>query len=65
MDIAASSAVVTGGASGLGLATVETLARSGARVVAVDLPNANTDALSLDPPINWLVVGCRNEESAP
>lgn len=47
MDIAASSAVVTGGASGLGLATVETLARSGARVVAVDLPNANTDALSL------------------
>lgn len=47
MDIAASSAVVTGGASGLGLATVETVARSGARVVAVDLPNANTDALSL------------------
>lgn len=47
MDIAASSAVVTGGASGLGLATVETLARSGARVVAVDLPNANTDALSV------------------
>ena len=21
--------------------------------------------LSLDPPMNWLVVGCRNEESAP
>ncbi|MGH3633273.1 SDR family NAD(P)-dependent oxidoreductase [Mycobacterium sp.] len=47
MDIAGTSALVTGAASGLGLATVETLAKSGARVVAVDLPNTNTDALTL------------------
>ncbi|MCJ0907277.1 SDR family NAD(P)-dependent oxidoreductase [Rhodococcus sp. ARC_M6] len=46
MQIAGSSAIVTGGASGLGLATVEALAKSGARVVAIDLPSANTDALT-------------------
>ncbi len=26
---------------------------------------ADVSHLNLDPPINWLVVGCRNEESAP
>lgn len=35
-------AMVTGGASGLGLATVEFLVRAGAHVVVVDLPDAET-----------------------
>jgi NAD(P)-dependent dehydrogenase (short-subunit alcohol dehydrogenase family) len=40
MLIADSVAVVTGGASGLGLATVRRLAKAGARVVIVDLPGS-------------------------
>ena len=40
MDIAGSSAVVTGGASGLGLATARRLAAQGAHVVIVDLPSS-------------------------
>lgn len=38
MDVAGSSVVVTGGASGLGLATARTLAAKGAYVVLLDLP---------------------------
>ncbi|GGO79968.1 SDR family NAD(P)-dependent oxidoreductase [Nonomuraea cavernae] len=38
MDLTDSSAVVTGGASGLGLATVRRLTRAGVFVVIVDLP---------------------------
>lgn len=38
MEISGSVAVVTGGASGLGLATLRKLARAGARVVILDLP---------------------------
>jgi len=38
MEIAGSSAVVTGGASGLGLATARRLAAEGAHVVIIDLP---------------------------
>lgn len=45
MQINGRSAIVTGGASGLGLATVARLTAEGARVVAVDLPSANTAAL--------------------
>ncbi|MGG7507283.1 SDR family NAD(P)-dependent oxidoreductase [Plantibacter sp. YIM 135249] len=40
MDITGASAIVTGGASGLGLATATRLAGAGARVVIVDLPGS-------------------------
>ena len=40
MDLTAASAVVTGGASGLGLATARQLAARGACVVIVDLPTS-------------------------
>ena len=39
MDINGAVAVVTGGASGLGLATARTLTEAGARVVVLDLPS--------------------------
>lgn len=45
MDIQGTTALVTGGASGLGLATVRALRVADARVVALDLPSANTDEL--------------------
>ncbi|WP_068398852.1 3-hydroxyacyl-CoA dehydrogenase [Kribbia dieselivorans] len=45
MEITGLTALVTGGASGLGLATVRRLAADGARVVAIDLPSADTTAL--------------------
>ncbi len=41
MQIAGSVALVTGGASGLGLATATALAKAGAVVVLVDLPDSN------------------------
>ena len=41
MNLDNSSAVVTGGASGLGLATVRRLIEQGAKVVIVDLPTSN------------------------
>lgn len=40
MELSAASAVVTGGASGLGLATARRLASAGAFVVIVDLPTS-------------------------
>ncbi|HZZ98123.1 MAG TPA: 3-hydroxyacyl-CoA dehydrogenase [Jatrophihabitantaceae bacterium] len=40
MDIAGSVAVITGGASGLGLATARTLSAAGAKAVLLDLPSA-------------------------
>jgi len=40
MDLNGVSAVVTGGASGLGLATAQALATAGARVVIADLPSS-------------------------
>jgi NAD(P)-dependent dehydrogenase (short-subunit alcohol dehydrogenase family) len=40
MNVEGSAAVVTGGASGLGLATAQRLAKAGARVTILDLPSA-------------------------
>ncbi len=50
MEINGSVAVVTGGASGLGLATARRLVKAGAKVVLVDLPSSKGDevAASLD-----------------
>ena len=44
LDLSASSAVVTGGASGLGYATARALISAGAEVVVVDLPDADGSA---------------------
>ena len=46
MNIEGSAAVVTGGASGLGLATATRLAAAGAHVTILDLP-------SLDAALEW------------
>src|SRR4051812_15302511 len=40
MEIARATALITGGASGLGLATAELLTRAGAAVVILDLPQS-------------------------
>jgi NAD(P)-dependent dehydrogenase (short-subunit alcohol dehydrogenase family) len=48
MQITDTSALVTGGASGLGAATVAALAERGARVFALDLPDAIEKADRLD-----------------
>ena len=44
MQISGSSALVTGGASGLGLATAQRLAKAGAHVTIVDLPTSDGTA---------------------
>jgi NAD(P)-dependent dehydrogenase (short-subunit alcohol dehydrogenase family) len=46
MNITDSAALVTGGASGLGLATAERLGQSGARVVIADLPSSDGKAVA-------------------
>ncbi|GEM34667.1 3-hydroxyacyl-CoA dehydrogenase [Nocardia neocaledoniensis NBRC 108232] len=46
MDFVNSSAIVTGGASGLGLATVRELHGQGAKVVIVDLPSSDGEAIA-------------------
>jgi len=46
MDINATSSIVTGGASGLGEATVRLLARRGARVVVLDMQDDRGEALA-------------------
>ncbi len=46
MEIAGQVALVTGGASGLGRATVEELVGAGARVVVADLPGSPGEALA-------------------
>ncbi len=46
VDISGKVAVVTGGASGLGLATSATLLRAGGRVVILDLPTSRGEAVA-------------------
>src|SRR3954470_16293852 len=46
MDISGASAVVTGGASGLGLATVERLLAAGAAGTILDLPSSPGEAVA-------------------
>ena len=46
MDLNGSVAVVTGGASGLGLATVRRLVKAGARAVLVDLPTSKGEEVA-------------------
>ncbi|ALJ20684.1 SDR family NAD(P)-dependent oxidoreductase [Microbacterium sp. No. 7] len=46
MEISAASAIVTGGASGLGLATARRIARRGAHVVILDLPTSEGAAIA-------------------
>jgi len=46
MDIQNTVAVVTGGASGLGLATVEALVAAGGKVVIIDLPGSPGDEVA-------------------
>src|SRR6185503_872373 len=46
MQISGQGAIVTGGGSGLGRATAETLAQAGARVLVVDLDEANGRAVA-------------------
>jgi NAD(P)-dependent dehydrogenase (short-subunit alcohol dehydrogenase family) len=48
MDIQGNSAVVTGGASGLGRATAERLVKLGAKVVIADLPTSNGVAVAAE-----------------
>jgi NAD(P)-dependent dehydrogenase (short-subunit alcohol dehydrogenase family) len=46
MEIAGSAALVTGGASGLGLATAERLTTAGAAVTIIDLPSSQGKAIA-------------------
>lgn len=48
MDIAGAAALVTGGASGLGLATARRLAAAGATVTIVDLPTSDGAAIAAE-----------------
>src|SRR5215207_6983940 len=48
MDITGASAIVTGGASGLGEATARLLAQRGARVVVLDLQEAPGEKLAAE-----------------
>ena len=62
MDITNKSALVTGGASGLGLATVKALQSAGARVVIVDLPTSKGADVAAEIGATFAPADVTNEE---
>ena len=48
MQIEGITAIVTGGASGLGLAAAQRLTKAGAKVLVIDLPTSNGEAVACD-----------------
>jgi NAD(P)-dependent dehydrogenase (short-subunit alcohol dehydrogenase family) len=62
MDLRGVSAIVTGGASGLGAATVRRLAEAGAHVVIADLQDEKGDALASEVGGAFHHVDVRNDE---
>ena len=53
MDVAGTVALVTGGASGLGLATADALATAGAQVVVLDLPSSRGADIAAERGFVW------------
>ncbi|MEQ8801381.1 MAG: SDR family NAD(P)-dependent oxidoreductase, partial [Haliea sp.] len=64
MDISGEIAMVTGGASGLGLATVKRLVSMGARVLMVDLPASNGEkvAAAIGDQVRFIAADVTSEE---
>lgn len=65
MDVKNSVALVTGGASGLGLATTEALVTAGAKVVILDLPGSPGDDVAgrLGDNVRFAAADVRDEEA--
>ncbi len=65
MDVKNSVALVTGGASGLGLATTEALVSAGAKVVIVDLPGSPGDEVAerLGDGVRFVAADVRDEDA--
>ena len=63
MKIAGCSALVTGGASGLGLATALALAGRGAHVVIADLPSSRGTELAAEHGLTFVAADVTDEHS--
>ena len=61
MELSGTAALVTGGASGLGLATVTRLAAAGVTVTALDLPTADTTGIPAG--VRWAAADVTDENS--
>ena len=64
MDLSGASAVVTGGASGLGLATVRRLRKRGAEVVILDIESSPGEAVAGETGAHFVSGDVRDEASA-
>lgn len=62
MQIRDAAALVTGGASGLGLATARALAAAGARVTILDLPSSRGEQLAADHGFTFAPADVTNED---